>query len=267
MTDLGDDRPLFLQTVDARGVARITLNRPEVHNAFNDQLITDLTATLRGLDGDDTVRAVVLAAEGKSFSAGADLKWMRAMADYSEAENQRDAEALAALLRALDGLSKPTLALVQGPAYGGGVGLVACCDIAVAVETASFCLSEVRLGLIPAVISPYVIAAMGARAARRYFLTAERFSAEAAQRCGLVHRVVAPDRLEEAEHRLLDALLAGGPLALREAKRLIFEVAGRPLDHALQRETAERIARLRVSPEGREGMAAFLEKRKPSWQG
>lgn len=267
MSDQENDQPLFREDYDPRGVARITLNRPQVHNAFNEQLIVDLTATLKGLDGDETVRAVVLAAEGRSFSAGADLNWMRAMAGYSEEENQRDAEALAELLRALNCLGKPTVALVQGPAYGGGVGLVACCDIAVAVETASFALTEVKLGLIPAAISPYVIAAMGARAARRFFLTGERFSAESAQRHGLVHKVVAPDRLEEAEHRLLDELLAGGPLAQCEAKRLIFDVTGARMDAALQRETAQRIARLRVSPEGQEGIAAFLEKRKPNWQG
>lgn len=265
MNEPQDDKPLFRESYDAHGIARITLDRPEVHNAFNDRLIADLAATLHGIDGDETVRAVVLAAEGRSFSAGGDLKWMRATADYTAEENLRDAEALAELMRALNDLGKPTMALVQGPAYGGGVGLLACCDVVVAVETASFALSEVRLGLIPAAISPYVVAAIGARAARRYFLTGERFSAEEAHRIGLVHKVVAPDRLEDAAHRLLDELLAGGSQAQCEAKRMIFDVANAPADAALRRETAERIARIRASDEGREGLNAFLEKRKPTW--
>ena len=260
-------RPLFLESVDERGVARLTLTRPEVHNAFNDQLIGELTLALNGLESDPRVRLVVLAAEGRSFSAGADLNWMKAMAGYGEAENLRDAEALAGLMRTLDGLAKPTLALVQGPAYGGGVGLVAACDIAIAADTASFCLSEVRLGLIPAVISPYVVAAIGQRAARRYFQTAESFSAERALALGLVHEVVPARALEGAEDRCVEALLRGGPRAQGEAKALVAAVAGRPLDDALVRDTAERIARLRVGAEGREGIAAFLEKRPPSWVG
>ena len=258
--------PLFLQGIDAAGVARLTLNRPEVHNAFNDTLIAELDATLERLAGDEKVRVVVLAARGKSFSAGADLAWMARMAGYSEPENLADARSLAGLMWRLNRLPKPTLALVQGSAYGGGVGLIACCDMAVAAEPATFCLSEVNLGLIPAVISPYVIAAMGEAAARRYFLTAERFSAQEAQRLGLVHEVVTAGDLEAAGQRLIDAILKGGPVAQAAAKDLIFEVINRPLDRGLVEESARRIARLRASPEGKEGIAAFLEKRKATWR-
>ena len=259
--------PMFLEAVDDAGVARVVLNRPEVHNAFNDELIADLTAALKRLEQDPKVRAVVLAAEGKSFSAGADLNWMKRMAGYSEAENRADARGLAGLMRTLNDLAKPSLAMVQGAAYGGGVGLVACCDIAVASTRASFCLSEVKLGLIPAVISPYVIAAIGERASRRYFLTAERFDAEAALRLGLVQEVVAPEDLEAAGRRVLDALLAGGPEAQAAAKRLVRDLAGRPIDDALIEETAKRIAEVRAGGEAREGVSAFLEKRPPGWLG
>ncbi len=213
---------------------------------------------------DERVRAVVLGAQGRSFSAGADLNWMQRMAGYSERENLDDARALAALMRRLYELPKPTLALVQGPTYGGGVGLVACCDIAIAAETANFCFSEVRLGLIPAAIGPYVIAAMGERAVRRYFLTAETFSAREAMRFGLVHDVVPDEALRDIGRRVIKALLRGGPNAQVAAKDLILTISGRPLDD-LAEETAKRIARLRVSEEGREGIAAFLEKRKPGW--
>lgn len=247
------------------GVARLVLNRPEVHNAFDDVLIARLTDLLRTLAGDAEVRAVVLAAEGRSFSAGADLGWMRRMASYSEAENYADSLALAGLMRTLGELPKPTLALVQGPAYGGGVGLVAACDIAIAAETATFSLSEVRLGLIPAAISPYVIAAIGARAARRYFLTAERFDAREAHRLGLVHEVVAPGDLEAAAGRILASLRANGPRAMAAAKDLIAAVANRPVDDGIVADTARRIARIRASEEGKEGVSAFLEKRRPAW--
>ncbi|MGF1607923.1 MAG: enoyl-CoA hydratase-related protein [Kiloniellales bacterium] len=257
---------LFLCEVDGRGVARVTLNRPEVHNAFNDELIARLTVALAELEKDEAVRVVVLAATGKSFSAGADLKWMQRMAGYSEEENRDDAQRLAALINRLDRLAKPTLALVQGPAFGGGVGLVACCDIALAAEGASFCLSEVKLGLIPAVISPYVIAAMGERAARRYFLTAESFPAERAAQLGLVHAVVPAGELEAAGEAVIAALLAGGPQAQAAAKELIFAVAHRPVDGAVIDDTAARIARQRASAEGREGMSAFLGKRRPAWR-
>ena len=257
-------KPLFLERVDDDGVAWVTLTRPEVHNAFDDTLIAELSAVLGGFASDERVRAVVLGAQGRSFSAGADLNWMQRMAGYSERENLDDARALADLMRRLYELPKPTLALVQGPTYGGGVGLVACCDIAIAAETAHFCFSEVRLGLIPAAIGPYVIAAMGERAARRYFLTAETFSAREAMRFGLVHDVVPDEALRDIGRRVIKALLRGGPNAQVAAKDLILTISGRPLDD-LAGETAKRIARLRVSEEGREGIAAFLEKRKPRW--
>ena len=247
------------------GVATITLNRAEVHNAFNDTVIADLTSVLRRLGDDNKVRAVVLRAEGKSFSAGADLGWMQRMAGYGHAENLADAGALAELMRVLNFLPKPTVARVQGAAFGGGVGLVACCDIAIASDAASFSLSEVRLGLIPAVISPYIVAAIGERAARRYFLTAERFGADEALRIGLVHQVVPADQLDSAVDAILTRLSEGGPAAQRAAKDLIFAVAHRPVDAGLIHDTAERIATVRASSEGREGLAGFLEKRKPAW--
>lgn len=247
------------------GVATLTLNRPDVHNAFDDHLIVALTARLRELDTDAGVRVVVLAANGKSFSAGADLNWMKRMAAYSEAENLRDAVALADLMHTLSAMSKPTIARVQGPAYGGGVGLVACCDIAVGTPAAAFSLSEVRLGLIPAVISPHVVAAIGERQARRYFLTAERFDAAQAQRIGLLHEVVEEAQLDAAVDALVAQLLKGGPKSQTAAKKLIEAVTNRPIDRALVEDTAERIARIRVTAEGREGVAAFLEKRTPGW--
>jgi methylglutaconyl-CoA hydratase len=251
--------------IDTRGIARVTLDRPAVHNAFDDALIAELTAAFRSLDGDDRVRVVVLAGAGKSFSAGGDLNWMKRMAGYGMAENLRDAEGLGALMSSLDRLAKPTVGLVQGAAYGGGVGLVACCDIAIAASSAKFCLSEVKLGLIPAVISPYVVRAMGARAARRYFLTAEVFDAETARRLGLVHEVAPADGLEAAAAPIVDALLAAGPHAQAAAKALIARVAGAPIDDALVADTARRIAEIRATDEGREGVGAFLEKRKPRW--
>jgi methylglutaconyl-CoA hydratase len=251
--------------IDTRGIARVTLDRPAVHNAFDDALIAELTAAFRSLDGDDRVRVIVLAGTGKSFSAGGDLNWMKRMAGYGMAENLRDAEGLGALMSSLDRLAKPTVGLVQGAAYGGGVGLVACCDIAIAASSAKFCLSEVKLGLIPAVISPYVVRAMGARAARRYFLTAEVFDAETARRLGLVHEVAPADGLEAAAAPIVDALLAAGPHAQAAAKARIARVAGAPIDDALVADTARRIAEIRATDEGREGVGAFLEKRKPRW--
>ena len=256
---------MILQEIEA-GVGRLTLNRPELHNAFDDALIARLTAALLSLEADRRVRAVVLAAAGKSFSAGADLNWMQRMAGYSEAENLEDARALAGLMSTLDRLAKPTVALVQGAAFGGGVGLVACCDIAIASEAASFALSEVKLGIVPAVISPYVAAAIGQRAARRYMLTAERFSAERARALGLVHEVVPAERLEETGREILGQLAQGGPQAQAEAKDLALSLAGRPIDRELIDETAQRIARVRAGEEAREGLAAFLEKRKAAWQ-
>ena len=212
------DQPYFVEEIGDDGVARITMTRVEVHNAFNDKLIIELTQALKGLESDPRVRVVVLAAEGKSFSAGADLNWMKSMASYSKDENLADAEALGELLRTLNFLSKPTLALVQGAAFGGGVGLIAACDIAIGAEGAIFSLSEVKLGLIPAVISPYVINAMGERAARRYIITGERFDAAEAHRTGLLHEIVPAEMLEHEAEKIVAALLAAGPEAQREAK-------------------------------------------------
>ena len=253
--------------VETQGpVGLVTLDRPERHNAFDDVLIADLTEALRAMEADDKVRLVVLSGTGKSFSAGADLNWMKRMAGFSKDENQRDAMALGALMRTLAHLRKPTVARVHGAAYGGGVGLVACCDIAVALQGATFSLSEVKLGLVPAVIAPYVVSAIGERAARRYFLTAERFDAAEAWRIGLVHELaVNEEELDQKVGEIVDALLACGPVAQREAKDLIRAVAHRPVTSEVIQDTAERIARIRSSPEGREGVAAFLEKRKPGW--
>ena len=254
-----------LQTEINQGVGTIRMNRPEVHNAFDDVLIAALSAELRRLDMSPEARVIVLSASGKSFSAGADLNWMRRMAKYSQAENLRDGMALAGLMRTLDGMRKPTIARVQGAAFGGGVGLVACCDIAIASTEAVFSLSEVRLGLIPSVISPYVIAAIGEREARRYFLTAERFDAMEARRIGLVHEVVNIDALDAAVANMTAHLLKGGPQALAAAKKLIVDVSRRPMDDALLTETARRIAAIRVEAEGQEGLAAFFDKRPPAW--
>lgn len=244
----------------------VTLNNPDRHNAFDDKLIADLTRELKILDDNETVRVVVLSAIGKSFSAGADLNWMKRMSAYSEEENFRDAMALGELMRALHGLSKPTIARVQGAAYGGGVGLVACCDIAVGTLNAAFSLSEVKLGLIPAVISPYVIAAIGERAAHRYFLSAERFDAAEGFRLGLLHELVTSDEaMDEKINDLCDALMQGGPCAHRESKALIAAVSNRPIDEGVIADTAKRIARVRASVEGKEGISAYLEKRKARW--
>ena len=248
-------------------VGLVTLNRPERHNAFDDALIGELIEALRSMEADDSVRVVVLSGAGPSFSAGADLNWMKRMAGFSKEENQRDAMQLGALMRTLAHLQRPTLARVHGAAYGGGVGLVACCDVAVASQDATFALSEARLGLIPAVISPYVIAAIGERAARRYFITAERFDAAEAWRLGLVHDIASTeDDLDDKIGTIADAMLECGPVAQREAKELIRAVAGRPIHSELLQDTAERIARIRSSPEGREGISAFIEKRRASWR-
>lgn len=248
------------------GVGRITMARPEKHNAFDDVLIADLTAAFRAAGQDDAVRVVVLEAEGKSFSAGADLGWMQRMADYSEAENLDDARKLADMVRTLNELPRPTIARVQGAAFGGGVGLVAACDIALASQAANFCLSEARLGLIPSVISPYVAEAIGARAARRYFLTAERFDAEEAHALGLVHEVVPRERLDGRLAELVGHLLDNGPNAMAASKDLIRRVSSGPVDDAMVEDTARRIADIRATEEGREGVRAFLEKRRPTWQ-
>ena len=244
----------------------VTLNNPEKHNAFDDVLINDLTMAFQSLDTNIAVRAVILSAVGKSFSAGADLNWMKRMSTYSEEENFRDAMALGELMRTLHGLSKPTIARVQGAAYGGGVGLVACCDIAVGTQAASFSLSEAKLGLIPAVISPYVSNAIGERAAHRYFLTAERFDAAEAFRLGLLHELATTDdTMDDKINDIVTALLNCGPQAIKEGKSLIAAVANRPIDADIIADTAQRIARVRASVEGKEGVNAFLEKRKAGW--
>ena len=246
-------------------VATVTLDRPEVRNAFNDELIPELAQAFRELGARDDVRCIVLAAEGKAFCAGADLNWMKRMASYTHEENMADAAALAAMLEAIYTCPKPTVARVQGDVYAGGTGLVAACDVAVSVDTAGFCLSEVKLGLIPATISPYVIRAMGARAAHRYFLTAERFDAREAHRIGLVHEVAAAEALDAKVAEFTQAFVNAGPQAMKACKRLVQDVAEREITPALVAATVRGIADIRVSPEGREGVASFLEKRKPNW--
>ena len=246
-------------------VARLRMNRPELHNAFDAMLIAALTGALEGLAGDDEIRVVVLEGDGPSFSAGADLNWMRGMARASEAENRDDALALARLMRTLDELPKPTIARVHGAAFGGGVGLVACCDIAIAAPEAKFGLTESKLGLLPAVISPYVIAAIGARQARRWFATGELFDAATALQIGLLHGVVPADELDAAVERQTALLLKAGPQASAQAKALVRRVAGQSDRDRLDADNASLIARLRVSPEGQEGLSAFLDKRKAHW--
>jgi methylglutaconyl-CoA hydratase len=258
------EEPLLVAT-DARGVATVTLNRPALRNAFDDAVINELAAVLGRLAADDAVRVVVLTGAGKAFSAGADLAWMRRMAEYGSDENFADAMRLARMLRQLNELPKATVARVNGPAYAGGLGLVACCDVAVAAETAVFCVSEARLGLVPGTISPYVVAAIGPRAARRYFLSAETFTAAEAQRLGLVHAVAPADGLDAAVEAIVTALLAGGVGAQGHSKRLVADVAGRPVTDGLLQLTAQAIADARASAEAREGLAAFFAKRKPSW--
>lgn len=255
----------MLNIVQSGFVATVTLNRPEVRNAFNDQVIAELTEAFAGLGARDDVRAIVLAAQGPAFCAGADLNWMRRMADYTRQENIADAGKLAEMLRVIYECPKPTIARVQGDVYAGGMGLVAACDMAVAVDTAGFCLSEVKLGLIPATISPYVIRAMGARAAHRYFLTAERFGAAEALRIGFVHEVVAADELDAKVDELLKALTAASPNAVRVCKKLVIDVAEREINAGLIAATVQGIADIRASDEGKEGVQSFLNKRKPSW--
>jgi methylglutaconyl-CoA hydratase len=247
------------------GVATIWMNRPEVHNAFNAQLIADLTAACRALDADDSVRVVVLAGRGKSFSAGADLNWMKAAGEASEAENFADAMKLAGMLRTLAEMTKPTIARVHGAALGGGMGLASACDICVAGERAVFATSEVKFGIIPAAISPYVIRAIGERQACRYFQTAERIGAARAAELGLAHEAVPADALDARVAEVVDALLQGGPRSQAAAKALIRAVANRPVDDAVVEDTARRIAGLRATPEAKEGLAAFLEKRPAAW--
>jgi methylglutaconyl-CoA hydratase len=247
--------------------ATLTLNRPQVHNAFDDGLIAETTAALESLASEPGIRALVLTGAGATFSAGADLNWMRSMAGASAEENRDDALRLAKLLHLLQFFPKPTLARVNGSAYGGGVGLIACCDVAIGVEEAKFALSEVKLGLVPATIAPYVVQAIGARHARRLFVSAEIFDAAEAARIGLLHRCVAADQLDEAVERQLHFLAKGGPQAQHEAKLLALRTSGMTAESAegTDAENAGLIARLRVSPEGQEGLSAFLEKRAPPW--
>ena len=254
---------LLLNT--AGGTTTVTLNRPDVRNAFNDEVITELTAVLLELGKRPEVRCVVLAGNGPAFCAGADLNWMKRMADYTREENLEDAGALARMLEVLYKIPKPTIARVHGDAYAGGVGLVAACDIAVAADTVNFCLSEAKLGLLPATISPYVIRAMGARAAHRWFLTAERFSAAEAHRIGFVHEAVAADQLDAKVGEIAQALVNAGPEAVKACKQLVHDVAEREITAGLIRRTVEGIADIRASDEGREGVRSFLEKRKPNW--
>jgi methylglutaconyl-CoA hydratase len=246
-------------------VATVTLNRPDVRNAFNEFTIAELSLAFNELGRHDGVRAIVLAASGPAFCAGADLNWMKKMALYSHSENAEDAEKLADMLRTIYLCPKPVVAKVQGDCYAGGMGLVAACDIAVCASAVSFCLSEVKLGLIPATISPYVIKSMGENAARRYFLTAEKFTAQEAHRIGFVHDVVSAEALDAHVDSIVKSLVTSSPNAVREAKVLVREVSGKAVDSALVVDTAERIANIRSSEEGREGVASFLEKRKPSW--
>jgi methylglutaconyl-CoA hydratase len=249
----------------AHRVAVVWMAREKVRNAFNETMIAEVKRAFEELGADSGVRAIVLAGKGPAFCAGADLDWMRRVANYSADENRGDARQLAELLRTIDACPKPTIARVHGDAYAGGMGLLAACDIAFAASTANFCLSEVKLGLIPATISPYVINAIGARLARRYFLTAERFDAAEAYRIGLVHDIAPPEQLDAKVNELLGNLMQTSAHAVAEAKRLVREVAGRPIDDALLDDTAERIAQARSSADGKEGVRAFLDKRKPAW--
>jgi methylglutaconyl-CoA hydratase len=255
----------MLEVSKQGGIARVSLNRPELRNAFDDELIKKLRSAFEDVAKDKTVRVMVLAGNGPAFCAGADLNWMKRMAGYGYDENLADARALAEMLAALDRMPKPTIARVHGPVFAGGTGLVAACDIAVGTPEAKFCLSEAKLGLSPATISPYVIRAMGERNARRYFLTAEVFDAEEAYRIGMLSVLTAKESLDAAISSLTQHLLAGGPEAHGKIKALIRAVAGRRPDDALVAETAKEIAEIRGSPEGKEGIAAFLEKRKASW--
>lgn len=252
--------------IETKGaVATLWMNRPDVHNAFDETLIAELTAACKALDHDPAVRVVVLAGRGKSFSAGADLNWMKRAAANGVEENLADARALAGMLRTLAEMKKPTIARVQGAALGGGTGLTAACDIAVASTKAVFATSEVRFGIIPSAISPYVVRAIGARQAYRYFQTAERIDAARARELGLVHEAVEPEALDAKVQEIVDALIQGGPLAQAAAKDLIRAVDNQPINHTLVEETAHRIAHLRATPEARDGIAAFLDKRQPGW--
>ena len=252
-------------TIDRLGVATVTLNNPGRHNAFDDKTIAELQLAFEAVASNSDIRVMLLAAQGDSFSAGADLGWMKRMANYSYEENLSDARKLANMLRTLNYLPKPTIARVQGAAFGGALGLISCCDMAVASTRATFSLSEVKIGLAPATIAPYVVAAIGPRASRRLFQTAERFSAEEARMIGLVDRVVEESMLDDSINTSVKAILANSPSAMKASKRLVFDVSNRELSDELVEETCELIARLRVSDEGQEGLGAFLQKRRPSY--
>ena len=251
-------------STDSRGVTTLALDRPERRNAFDAALVAELRATLDAVRGG--TRVLVLTGTGTSFCAGADLDWMRASVDLPDEANRADARALSELLAALDAFPRPTVARVQGPAMGGGAGLVACCDVAVASDAARFAFSEVRLGLIPATIGPFVVRAIGPREARRLFLTAERFDALEAYRIGLVHDVCSAANLDARVEAQLEALLAGGPEAQGAAKRLVADVAGRAIDAGLREDTVGRLAEVRAGAEAQEGIGAFLERREPDWR-
>ncbi len=254
-----------IYSVDERNIATVTLNRADKHNAFNDEMIIELTRLFKKAGEDENVRALVLKAEGKSFSAGADLNWMKKMASYTEAQNESDALALATMLQTLYKMPKPTIARVQGAAFGGAVGLIACCDIAIGSKLSKFCLSEVKIGLIPATISPYVVEAMGARVCRRYFQTAEVFSARRARRLGLLSESVTEDELDSTIDDIVSNILKNGPKAVAKAKDLVQWVSMQEIDNALLTKTSKLIAQVRTSDEGQEGLSAFLEKRNASW--
>ena len=247
-------------------VARVWLNRPDVRNAFNDTVIAELTAAFRTLGADGSIRAIVLGGHGKAFCAGGDLNWMRAMADYSWEQNRADAQALADMLWTLYTCPHPLVGRVHGDCYAGGVGLAAVCDVLVAAEGMHFCLSEARLGLLPATIGPYVVRALGQQASRRYFVTAERFGAAEAHRLGFVHELAGADAIDQKVDAIVQALLANGPAAVKASKTLVRDLAGAPLTPELRADTARRIADIRASDEGREGVQSFLHKRKPAWQ-
>lgn len=246
-------------------VAEVWLNRPDVRNAFNDSVIAELTAAFRGFAEDKELRAVILAGQGKAFCAGADLNWMRAMADYSWEQNRDDAQALADMLWAIYSCPVPVVGRIHGDCYAGGVGLAAVCDILVAAEGVHFCLSEAKLGLLPATIGPYVVSALGERASQRYFVTAERFDAGTAKALGFVHECVAPDLLDQQVQAIVAALVANGPAAVKACKRLVQDLAGQPITAELRADTAKRIADIRASAEGKEGVQSFLHKRPAAW--
>ncbi len=264
MSDKTKDTSIIIN-LQKNGVYRITLNCPERHNAFDDRMIEALIKAIKQAENDESVRMILLDAAGPSFSAGADLNWMKRMASYSWEENYQDSLKLAGLMQTLYQCNKTTLALVQGAAFGGGVGLVACCDIVLAADNAVFCLSEVKLGLIPSVISPYLVRAIGERNCKRFFLTAEKFNAKEAQNIHLVHKIIESDRLKEESEDYINRVLGNGPVAMIQAKKLVNYVSERPIDEDLVLETARRIADIRATLEGKEGVAAFLEKRPANW--